>query len=189
MFTGCDSVSAFKGKGKVKAITLLLGSEATVQVFRRLGCSWEVDDDLLSVLEQFTCQLYGEQSASVNDARYAIFTNKCRVDSGLPPNSDSLAQHSLWANYETAIYRRCLENFISAPTPVGRGWEVSTDDGKLTFTWMTLPVAALHQKAYFSTCSVAVRKLAALRPPVSVEQAFFHASVGHTHSHSMQCIL
>ena len=57
VFTGCDSVSAFKGKGKMKALTLLLGSESTVQVFRRLGCSWEVDDDLLSALEQFTCQL------------------------------------------------------------------------------------------------------------------------------------
>ena len=42
---------------------------------------------------------------------------------------------------DATVYRRCLGNFISVPTPVGRRWEVSKDDGKLTFTWMTLPVA------------------------------------------------
>ena len=109
VFRGCDSTSAFKGKGKIKPLRLLLETPNAVQSFQRLGSDWDLDDELSVALEEFVCSLYGQQTTEVNVARYNIFTLKCRVDSALPPNKDCLQLHSQRASYQTAIYRRCLQ--------------------------------------------------------------------------------
>ena len=61
-FTGCDSTSAFIGKGKVKVIGLLKKKENYQRVFSRLGDKWDISNDLLSALSEFTCALYGKRS-------------------------------------------------------------------------------------------------------------------------------
>ena len=45
-FTGCDSVSAFAGKGKIGALKILKSNEGTRRAFRELGQSWTVSEDL-----------------------------------------------------------------------------------------------------------------------------------------------
>ena len=52
-FTGCESPSDFKGKGKVKAIRLLQKKENYWRVFSRLGDEWDISNDLLSALSEF----------------------------------------------------------------------------------------------------------------------------------------
>ena len=47
IFTGYDSISAFKGKGKTKPLGLILESEAFCSAFIALGCGWEIPDDIL----------------------------------------------------------------------------------------------------------------------------------------------
>ena len=75
-FTGCDSTSAFKGKGKVKAIRLLQKKENYQRVFSRLGDEWDICNDLLSALSEFTCALYGKpRMANVNRVRYCNSTS------------------------------------------------------------------------------------------------------------------
>ena len=71
IFTGCDSISAFKRKGKTKPLGLMLESVAFCSAFIALGCGREVPDDILPDVEKFVCTLYGQKdSAGVNAARY-----------------------------------------------------------------------------------------------------------------------
>ena len=59
-FTGCDSVSSFRGIGKVKLVKLLLKSPEHCQALEHLGDNWDVDDSLLLMCEKFTCAPYGK---------------------------------------------------------------------------------------------------------------------------------
>lgn len=152
VFTGCDSVSAFKGKGKVKSLRLLTRSQAAIQVFSQLGDSWDIGNELFKGLEEFVCQLYSASTCSVNDARYKIFTAKCRFDSALPPNQDCLHQHSLRANYQVGIYRRCFNAIIAAPNPAEHGWDIKDDN--ITFRWMTVPAAPAGVLQNVNCCCV-----------------------------------
>ena len=51
-FTGCDSTSAFKGKGKVKGLKVVETDEAFQKAFSKLGESWEVDEEVMNELER-----------------------------------------------------------------------------------------------------------------------------------------
>ena len=52
-FTGCDSTSAFRGKGEVIPIKILLKSEKFKKAFSLLGSSWKDNDSFLEVMELF----------------------------------------------------------------------------------------------------------------------------------------
>ena len=43
--TGCDTISAFSGKGKWKAVQLLRRSERCVRAMASIGEEWEVPED------------------------------------------------------------------------------------------------------------------------------------------------
>jgi len=138
-FTGCDSVSSFKGKGKVKPLALMEKDTDFITVFEELGTSWDMRDDLMQGLERFVCQLYGQDTDSVNDARHNIFQATCRTDYLLPPNRDCLHLHAKRANYQVAIWRRSLQNAISAPTPTEHGWKAG--EGHLDIQWSSIDPA------------------------------------------------
>ena len=80
-FTGCDSTSAFKVKGKVKPLKMLLSQkfESYVTAFKKIGTSWTVDDTLIAPLEEFVCALYGStKCSSVDELRLLTVNSKCR---------------------------------------------------------------------------------------------------------------
>ena len=140
VFTGCDSVSAFKGKGKVKGLKIMLESAEFCSVFEELGMFWTLPSASCKILEQFVCVLYGQKDCTeVNEARYLNFRLKCLNDAGLPPNKDCLKHHAMRANYQCGIYRRSLLPMISAPSPDGNGWTVENDD--IIISWMSDPPA------------------------------------------------
>lgn len=67
-FTGCDSVSSFYGKGKKKALSLLLRENEFCYAFSDLGNEFYVKPDTAKSLEMFVCRLYGQQNVtSVNE--------------------------------------------------------------------------------------------------------------------------
>ena len=136
-FTGCDSVSAFKGKGKVKPLNLLLKSDDFIKLFAKLGTEWETSESELITTERFVCEMYDQKECSdVNIARYNLFRLTCRADYQLlPPNQDCLLHHVKRANYQAAIYRRSLLPYINAPSPDGYGWKIMGDT--LVFDWMS----------------------------------------------------
>ena len=138
-FTGCDSTSSLKGKGKIKPFQLMISSPHHLETFSQLGKTWELTEQQLENLEAFVCCLYGQSTKSVNEARHNIFRLTCKTDHNLPPNKDSLNLQSQRANYQAAIWRRCLLPSISAPSPLEHGWEINseTEQNCMTVKWMS----------------------------------------------------
>lgn len=143
-FTGCDSVSCFAGRGKLLALKLLKKDPCN-QVFKQLGQVWELSDEVFGKLEQFTCAMYACSRSnknrsvggtSVNELRYQLFCAKRgEVESSqLPPCRDCLFLHTQRANYQAALWKRCLESKPNIPSPSEHGW--TKEDGKLTIHWM-----------------------------------------------------
>ena len=140
-FTGCDTVSAFSGRGKVGALKLLKGHSKYQQAFTQLGENWTVSSEVKDCLEEFVCRLYVPKSdiISVNEMRYQLFRTKDgNVESGqLPPCQDCLEMHTIRANYQSAIWHRSLDVESNTPSPLDcTGWIVN-DEAQLQVNWMT----------------------------------------------------
>ena len=76
-FTGCDSVSAFAGKGKVAAPKLLRKFSVFHEAFVSMRQQNEISAELLKHQEAFTCSLYGSKTITdINQLRYAMFCAK-----------------------------------------------------------------------------------------------------------------
>lgn len=141
-FTGCDSVSAFAGRGKMKALKLMKGNKDFQNLFKAIGESWSLPETLQRQLEAFVCAIYGSTSgdASVNEFRYKLFCAKKGEQESyqLPPCADCLHKHSQRANYQAAVWRKSLMNDPEAPSPVGHGWKFASEGGNqiLTIDWM-----------------------------------------------------
>ena len=144
-FTGCDTTSAFVGKGKKKGLDLLEKSETALAAMQKLGESFEVPDSLIKLCQDFVCALYGGQKDTVNELRYLLFCTKSMQDYQLPPTLDALRKHVSRTNCQCAIWKRALLPQPSVPSPVGKGWKI-TEDG-LSVNWMDLlpsPLAVLE---------------------------------------------
>lgn len=73
-FTGCDSVSAFYSKGKVKTWKVAKTEACFLEAFEELGKSFTLTAETLHKLEQYVCALYGYPKLnSVNEVRYRAF--------------------------------------------------------------------------------------------------------------------
>ena len=53
-FTGCDTVSGFAGKGKVKALKLVNKNNEFLRLFQVIGNEWTLPENLYSQAERFT---------------------------------------------------------------------------------------------------------------------------------------
>lgn len=136
-FTGCDSCSSFKGKGKIKAFKLMQSNPSYIAAFQRLGSSFDVSLDIIEILEIFTCELYGQSKCKrVNDEREILFKIKLDIGISLPPNHDSLILHIKRANYQACLLKKCNENYIKAPSPTKHGWVLNEI---LDIQWNTIP--------------------------------------------------
>ena len=138
-FTGCDTVSAFAGRGKLTALKQLKTDRTHQEAFGQVGQSWDVSRQLFQKLQEITCRLYlpSTGTRTVNELRYQIFcARRGEVESSqLPPCEDCLFMHVLRANYQAAIWRRCLQSRPIVPCPTGHGW-ATDDDGELVIDWM-----------------------------------------------------
>jgi len=134
-FTGCDSVSAFAGKGKAKALNIMMQSDEFVTLFSNFG-NIDIEEEM-SQLEKFTCHLYGSTKQNVNAARYRFYCQKQGKLplSQLPPCQETLRKHCQRANYQCRIWRLCLEAEPDINNPIHHGWEDDCD-GNLVIDWM-----------------------------------------------------
>ena len=141
-FTGCDTVSSFSGKGKIKALKLFSSQTDYVETFYELGMSWNIEDDNLLRLERFVCDLYSSKLDGVNLLRYKMYcANQGKIDAkNLPPCFDSLKHHSMRANYQVAVWRRCLDAIPDIPSPDGNGWSTN-EDNVISIFWNELKPA------------------------------------------------
>ena len=137
-FSGCDTVSAFAGRGKVAGYRIVTRNAEFQEMFHQLGMEWNLSDDLYRSLQKFTCTMYCSTpgTSNINELRYRLFCLKRGdVESNqLPPCNDTLRKHALRASYQAAVWRRSLQRCPEIPSPVGSGW--CTEDGKLVVDWM-----------------------------------------------------
>ena len=54
-FTGCDTVSAFAGHGKIRSIKLMAKTQEHVKVFAELGKIFQLSEELMNNLQMFVC--------------------------------------------------------------------------------------------------------------------------------------
>ena len=138
-FTGCDTVSCFAGRGKLVPLKILKGNTTFQQCFMLLGENWDISPDIFEKIQEFVCRIYISTSAvsNVNELRYQLFCAKRGdIDSSqLPPCRDCLYVHTLRANFQAGIWRRCLEGQANIPDPKNCGW-TSDDGGNLSIEWM-----------------------------------------------------
>ena len=101
-YTGCDTVSAFAGRGKIGALRIVKEQRSFQEMFDLLGVEWELSDDLFQMLPNFTCRMYSSRPGtnSINELRYRLFCSKrCNIESDqLPPCADCLYKHACRAN-------------------------------------------------------------------------------------------
>ncbi len=115
-FTGADCISAFKGKGKVRPMKILNDNAKFIQIFAQVGNSWELDERILSGVEEFTCCLYGfsRRIKKVDEAREIKVKKMCGsslelrqsvcVDlSTFPPCKRVLLQHMRRVNFQVCV--------------------------------------------------------------------------------------
>jgi len=92
-FTGCDTVSAFRGRGKKPAWqTWNVCKEISTTLTKLSQCVTALDNADLQSLEKFVVVMYDRSSAdvSVNDARLNLFARKQRPYDAIPPTQSAL---------------------------------------------------------------------------------------------------
>ena len=141
--TGCDTVSAFYGKGKWKSIQLLLKNESYVKAMVEIGETWNVSDATFNAAEERVCHLYGKKGQNVDLLRYEQYCAKGgKVDpEALPPCRTSLHLHMKRANYQAAIWRRAVIPHPDVPSPHGYGWKVWSTLKLVEFVWLGIKPA------------------------------------------------
>lgn len=72
-FTGSMYEPSFYGKGKKTSMKLLEKNVRAQNVFASIGNGSTLKDEDITVLEEYTCSLYGQKTSDVNKARLQIF--------------------------------------------------------------------------------------------------------------------
>lgn len=103
---GCDSVSAFYGKGKAKSLKTMECKDSFLSAFGDLGCNYRVSISTRNLLEHFVCRLYGSTKIAVDDIdvnleRFKIFKKVEDLLRNFYPNRDSLQLHIDRSNYQS----------------------------------------------------------------------------------------
>ena len=124
-FTGCDTTSAFSGKGKKAALDLVVAGGMNLKAMQQLEQTPVVSVELMLLCRQFVCALYGRPALSdVNEVRYQIFRTSACQSASLPTTEDALGNHVKRANYQTYVWRHAMTN-APLQSPHGQGWLVS----------------------------------------------------------------
>ena len=77
-FTGCDTVSAFHGRGKLGALKLLKKDTSFQETFFQLDQSWDAPEELFDRIQQFACHMFKADNTTteVNELHYQLFCAK-----------------------------------------------------------------------------------------------------------------
>ena len=135
-FTGYDSTCAFAGKGKVKALKLMMNSARFVTLSQHLGRSWDLHEEDNKDLETFACRLYGSSLDNISDTRYKIYCGKRgKVTlTELPPCQNTLYLRNKRANYQCRMWRLCLDANPEIENRNQHGWIEEQEN--LCVNWM-----------------------------------------------------
>ena len=98
--TGCDTVAAFAGKGKYKALQLTLSIASYVRALLEIGANLVLTEETMVTVEAFVCQLYGKKCVSVD-----VLSCTVRREGKLHLKSCLLASHHLGSMLQELIIK------------------------------------------------------------------------------------
>ena len=153
-FTGCDNVSAFCGKGKIKPFKILLKNRKYIMTFPGIGLTTDLTEEQLDVLQEFVCDIYGHKSTCTNDLRFKLYCSKQgKLEAkSIPLCLDCLKLHSRRASFQAFVWRQCLVPKPIIPSPLDHGWKMVEDE--IAIKWNTIKPAPEEVLALmFCTCS------------------------------------
>ena len=143
-FTGCDAVSAFRGKGEKSAWQTWNVCDEASSVFSKFSHYPPVlDDEDLKTLEKFMVMMYDRSSTveGVDDARLDMFARKQRPYEAIPPTRSALKQHVMRASYQGGcIWSQSTVCQPEPQTPANWGWTKKGDLWQIV--WTELPPIA-----------------------------------------------
>ena len=139
-YTGCDTVSAFVGRGKKTAWNAWKAFPPVTTAFISLSTPLlSLSDSVFQNLERFTCLIYSAstEQRSVDMLRKELFTIGNKRLESLPPTGEALRQHALRAAYQSGhIWEQSHEIDPVYPSPEVWGWQ--NVDGQWEPKWSTL---------------------------------------------------
>lgn len=142
-FTGSDSTSSFKFKGKRFCCTLMHEVPFLLEQFATIvDTPFQTSPRLKEVATNFVCRLYSNESNEVNDVdvvRMRLFSQKTRDVERIPPTSDALDQHLKRSVFQASIWTTAHMSMMPDNNPTNHGWK--EEDGKLLPIWTSLPLA------------------------------------------------
>ena len=137
-FTGCDTVSSFASRGKIKPLNLMIKNQEYIECFSEIGVQSDVSSDLMDGIERFVSHMYGGRGCEANELRYQLYCkSRGRIGcENLPPCRNVLLLHTRRANYQAHIWRDSLVQIQEQLDPTDYGW-MTDDSGCLDIEWMT----------------------------------------------------
>ena len=142
-FTGCDTVSAFAGRGKKTAWETWKSFPEVNDAFKELQCMpRETSNESMELLERFVVLMYDRTSEAteVNYARRLLFTQKSRTLENIPPTQAALKQHIKRTCYQANCWNQALVLDPEMPEPSDWGW--AKEPSGWQPIWTTLPEAS-----------------------------------------------
>jgi len=142
-FTGCDTTSAFKGKGKKSTWQAWNIFEEVTEAFLYLAQhpyeQLDVTSDCFRTIERFTVVLYDRNSDSsyVNETRKELFCQNGRAMEAIPPTQDALLQHCRRAIYQAGLWTTSSQSWQVVPSPGNYGWRRVDDSWQPL--WINIP--------------------------------------------------
>ena len=137
-FTGCDTVSAFRNKGKKTAWQTWDVFPEASPIFAKLSQYPPIlDDGDLEILERFVVLMYDRSStvASVDEARFDMFARKQRPYEAIPPTKAALLQHAKRAAYQAGcILGQSTQPQPKAENPADWGWKKVGEEWQVYWT-------------------------------------------------------
>jgi len=147
-FTGCDTVSAFGGRGKRTAWNVWKVFPEVTKAFEDLMLMEDdISDQLLSLLERFVVLLYDRTSdlVTVNNARKWLFTQKSRSLENIPPTQEALKQHIKRASYQAHCWNMAVIKLPELPNPAEWGWQKDSTGWHPLWTTLTEASQFCHE--------------------------------------------
>lgn len=145
-FTGSDSTSSFKFKGKRYCCKLMHEVPFLMEGFATIvDTPFQISPRLKEVATNRVCRLYSNKSNEDNDVdrvRMRVFSQKTRDVERIPPTSDALDQHLKRSVFQASIWITAQTSMMPVNNPTNHGWEEV--DGKLLPIWTLLPPPRMY---------------------------------------------
>ena len=128
-FSGNDYLSAFFMKGKAVGWKCVQKKESFIEIFSEFGNTFDLNQTVSSLLEEYVCSLYGYNDGSLNSTRSKIFykrvshRKKAPDVALLPPCHSVFILHVRRALFVANMWRSTPTAWLELPEITDFGWE------------------------------------------------------------------